>query len=208
MKVNLNRNQYYPSTKRLIDLFGSLLGMLIFFITFPFIATIIKLDTQGPVFFVQTRAGQYGRRFKFVKFRTMVVGAHQRQWELDKFNETGGLTFKMAGDPRVTRVGRILRRLSLDEIPQFWNVLCGDMSLVGPRPPLLSEVDRYEQLQRIRMTVPQGMSGLWQIRGRSGIKFKEMANLDVHYALNANLFFDFIILWHTIPVVLMGRGAV
>ncbi len=197
----------YRAIKRLLDIVGSLLGLLLFFLFLPFLAMLIKLDSRGPILFVQTRVGQYGRRFKFVKLRTMIVDAHQLQWELNAFNETGGLTFKMDKDPRITRVGRLLRRTSLDETPQFWNVLRGEMSLVGPRPPLLNEVERYDEQQRIRMTVPQGMTGLWQVRGRSGLRFGEMANLDNYYALHANLPLDLAILWHTLPVVFSGRGA-
>jgi lipopolysaccharide/colanic/teichoic acid biosynthesis glycosyltransferase len=157
---------------------------------------------------VQTRVGQYGHRFKFIKFRTMKVGAHLRQWELDDLNESGGITFKLSNDPRITRVGRFLRRTSLDEMPQFWNVLRGDMSLVGPRPPLLREVSQYNEIQKVRMSVPQGMTGLWQVRGRSNLKFDDMVDLDVHYALHASLAIDLKILLATFPTVLLGRGAV
>jgi lipopolysaccharide/colanic/teichoic acid biosynthesis glycosyltransferase len=201
------KQEVYRHIKRLLDVVGSLIGLLLLFLLFPFLATAIKVDSPGPIFFIQTRVGQYGRRFKFVKFRTMVVDAHHKQWELDHFNETGGVTFKMSHDPRVTRLGRLLRRTSLDEMPQFWNVLRGEMSLVGPRPPLLGEVERYDAHQRARMSVPQGMTGLWQVRGRSGLRFGEMADLDVQYALHANLKLDLHILWLTLPAVLLGRGA-
>jgi len=186
---------------------GALVGLLIFFLLFPFLALLIKLDSSGPTFFIQTRVGQYGRRFKFVKLRTMHVDAHIKQWELDEFNETGGLTFKMTRDPRVTRIGKWLRRSSLDEMPQFWNVLRGEMSLVGPRPPLLREVAQYDDHQRLRLTVPQGMTGLWQIRGRSGLRFGDMTNLDAWYALHASYPIDLYILVRTFPIVLLGRGA-
>ena len=130
-----------------------------------------------------------------------------KQWELDNLNETGGLTFKVSSDPRITRVGRWLRRSSLDEIPQFWNVLRGEMSLVGPRPPLLREVAQYNETQKLRMTVPQGMSGLWQVRGRSNLKFKDMVDLDTYYALHASTSLDCKIILSTLPAVLFGRGA-
>jgi lipopolysaccharide/colanic/teichoic acid biosynthesis glycosyltransferase len=181
---------------------------MLLFVLFPFLVLLIKLDSPGPIFFVQTRVGRYGQRFKFIKFRTMRVGAHQRQWELDELNESGGLTFKMARDPRVTRVGACLRRTSLDEMPQFWNVLRGDMSLVGPRPPLLREVSGYNDVQKVRMTVPQGMTGLWQVRGRSNLRFDDMVDLDVWYALHPSLRLDLKILMATFPTVLFGRGAV
>ncbi len=202
------KDRVYRNLKRLIDIAGSLFGLMLLFLIFPFIVCFIKLDSHGPIFFLQTRVGQYGHRFKFIKFRTMKVGAHQRQWELDSLNESGGLTFKLQNDPRVTRVGRLLRRTSLDEMPQFWNVLRGQMSLVGPRPPLLHEVSRYNEIQKVRMAVPQGMTGLWQVRGRSNLKFEEMVDLDVYYALHANPAMDFKILMATFPTVFLGRGAV
>jgi lipopolysaccharide/colanic/teichoic acid biosynthesis glycosyltransferase len=198
----------YRAIKRLTDVVGALAGLMLLFAAFPVLVLLIKLDSPGPVFFVQTRVGQYGQRFKFLKFRTMRVGAHLKQWELDELNESGGLTFKLANDPRITRVGRWLRRASLDELPQFWNVLLGQMSLVGPRPPLLREVGGYNDLQKVRMTVPQGMTGLWQVRGRSKLRFDEMVDLDVWYALHPSLGLDFKILVATVPTVLFGRGAV
>ncbi|MEO7426826.1 MAG: sugar transferase [Fibrobacteria bacterium] len=198
----------YRGGKRLVDIVGSLLGLMALFILFLFLVLLIKVDSRGPIFFVQTRVGQYGHRFKFIKFRTMRVGAHLRQWELDDLNESGGITFKLHNDPRVTRIGRLLRRTSLDEMPQFWNVLRGEMSLVGPRPPLLREVSRYNEIQKVRMTVPQGMTGLWQVRGRSNLKFDDMVDLDVHYALHASMAIDMKILLATFPTVFLGRGAV
>ncbi|MDB5106952.1 MAG: glycosyltransferase [Fibrobacteres bacterium] len=198
----------YQGLKRLVDIVGALLGLLALFCTFWLLVIFIKMDSRGPIFFVQTRVGQYGHRFKFIKFRTMRVGAHLKQWELDNLNESGGITFKLSNDPRITRVGRFLRRTSLDEMPQFWNVLRGDMSLVGPRPPLLREVSRYNEIQKVRMTVPQGMTGLWQVRGRSNLKFDQMVDLDVHYALHASFLMDMKILMATFPTVLLGRGAV
>ena len=201
-------DKVYQALKRLVDIVGSLFGLMALFCVFGLLIVFIKIDSRGPVFFVQTRVGQYGHRFKFIKFRTMKVGAHLRQWELDNLNESGGITFKLHNDPRITRVGRILRRTSLDEMPQFWNVLRGEMSLVGPRPPLLREVSQYNEIQKVRMTVPQGMTGLWQVRGRSNLKFDDMVDLDVHYALNASLLIDVKILLATLPTVFLGRGAV
>lgn len=202
------KNKVYRNLKRLLDIFGALAGLMVLFLIFLFIVCWIKIDSRGPIFFIQTRVSQYGHRFKFIKFRTMKVGAHQQQWELDNLNESGGLTFKIHNDPRVTRVGRWLRRTSLDEVPQFWNVLRGEMSLVGPRPPLLREVSQYNDVQKIRMTVPQGMTGLWQVRGRSNLKFNEMVDLDVYYALNPSFRMDLKILFVTFPTVFLGRGAV
>jgi lipopolysaccharide/colanic/teichoic acid biosynthesis glycosyltransferase len=198
----------YRAAKRMLDIAGAISGLLALFCLFPVLVLLIKIDSRGPVFFVQTRVGQYGHRFKFIKFRTMRVGAHQQQWELDNLNESGGLTFKLRDDPRVTRVGRFLRRTSLDEMPQFWNVLRGEMSLVGPRPPLLREVSQYNDIQKVRMTVPQGMTGLWQVRGRSNLKFDDMVDLDVWYALHPSMSIDLKILMATFPTVFLGRGAV
>ncbi|MDQ2999781.1 MAG: sugar transferase [Fibrobacterota bacterium] len=198
----------YRAIKRLVDIVGSLAGLMLLFCAFPMLVLLIKIDSHGPIFFVQTRVGQYGHRFKFIKFRTMKVGAHLRQWEVDDLNESGGITFKLHNDPRITRIGRLLRRTSLDEMPQFWNVLHGDMSLVGPRPPLLREVSQYNDIQKVRMTVPQGMTGLWQVRGRSNLKFDDMVDLDVYYALHATLAIDIKIILATFPTVFLGRGAV
>lgn len=197
----------YALVKRGMDVAGSLMGLGFLFLIMPAMALAIKLDSRGPLFFFQTRIGQYGKKFRFIKFRTMIVDSHLKQWELDSINETGGPTFKSARDPRVTRVGRLLRKSSLDEMPQFWNVLLGQMSLVGPRPPLLYEVDRYDDTQKLRLTVPQGITGLWQVRGRSDTSFKDMVDLDVHYALHCNLWTDMKILYQTVPTVLFGRGA-
>jgi lipopolysaccharide/colanic/teichoic acid biosynthesis glycosyltransferase len=205
---NRLKDSVYRVVKRWIDVVGSLLGLMFLFCLFLFLVVLIKIDSRGPVFFVQTRVGQYGHRFKFIKFRTMAVGAHNKQWEVDNFNESGGVTFKLSNDPRVTRVGRWLRRTSLDEMPQFWNVLKGEMSLIGPRPPLLREVSQYTDTQKIRMTVPQGMTGLWQVRGRSNLKFTDMVDLDIYYALHPSLSLDMKILLATVPTVLFGRGAV
>ncbi len=206
-KLEKRTTQLYPWIKRAIDILGAFLGLMLLFLLFFILVPIMKLTSPGPIFFVQTRVGQYGRHFKFIKFRTMNVNAHLKQWELDNLNETGGLTFKVTHDPRITKFGNLLRRSSLDEMPQFWNVLKGEMSLIGPRPPLLHEVLQYNETQKIRMTVPQGMSGLWQVRGRSNLKFKEMVDLDTYYALHANAHLDLKILISTLPAVILGRGS-
>jgi lipopolysaccharide/colanic/teichoic acid biosynthesis glycosyltransferase len=206
--MDKRKQKLYHCCKRGLDIIGSILGLMFLFLAFFIIVPLLKWDSPGPIFFVQTRMGQYGRRFKFIKFRTMAVNAHLKQWELDNLNETGGLTFKVSTDPRITRVGHWLRRTSLDEIPQFWNVLRGEMSLVGPRPPLLREVSQYNETQKLRMTVPQGMSGLWQVRGRSDLKFKEMVDLDTYYALHASTLLDCRIILSTLPAIIFGRGAV
>lgn len=206
--INRVKKKGYQTLKRLFDIVGALVGLMVLFFFFPIIVAFIKLDSPGPIFFIQTRVGQYGQRFKFIKFRTMKVGSFQKQWEVDNLNESGGLTFKLHNDPRITRFGKFLRRSSIDELPQFWNVLLGQMTLVGPRPPLLREVGQYNDIQKVRMTVPQGMTGLWQVRGRSNLKFDQMVDLDVYYALNASLVIDLKIILFTFPTVFFGRGAV
>jgi exopolysaccharide biosynthesis polyprenyl glycosylphosphotransferase len=171
------------------------------------IAVLIKLDSPGPVFFRQERVGKNGRRFHMIKFRSMHQNAERLLSILQGQNEATGPLFKMRNDPRVTRVGRVLRRLSLDELPQILNVLKGDMSLVGPRPPLPSEVSKYEDWQLGRLRAAPGMTGLWQVSGRSEVPFHDMVRLDLHYIRNWSLGLDFEILLKTIPAVLTSRGA-
>lgn len=181
-----------------------LLGLLPFLVI---VAIAIKLDSPGPVFFAQTRLGLNGTPFRCLKFRSMRMGAEQEQSQLEAFNEAEGPIFKMRDDPRLTRVGRLLRRMSLDELPQLWNVLRGDMSLVGPRPPLPSEVERYEDWHHRRLEVVPGITGLWQVSGRSELNFDEMVMLDLYYIENWSLALDIQILARTLPTVLAARGA-
>jgi len=171
------------------------------------IALAIKLDSPGPVIFRQRRVGKDGRLFTFYKFRGMVADAEARLHEVAHLNEVDGPIFKSRRDPRVTRVGRVLRRTSLDELPQLWNVLRGDMSLVGPRPPLPTEVTRYEPWQRDRLLVPGGITGLWQVSGRNLLGFEDMVRLDLEYITRWSLWLDLRILLRTILVVLTARGA-
>lgn len=171
------------------------------------LALAIRLDSPGPVFFWQMRLGRDAVPFRFVKFRSMHTGAEQALAELEALNEVQGPIFKMREDPRLTRVGRLLRRMSLDELPQLWNVLRGEMSLVGPRPPLPSEVERYEDWHCRRLEVVPGITGLWQVSGRSELSFDEMVMLDLYYIENWSLTLDLQILARTIPTVLAGRGA-
>jgi lipopolysaccharide/colanic/teichoic acid biosynthesis glycosyltransferase len=159
------------------------------------------------VLFRQVRSGLNGRRFTMYKFRTMVENAEQLKEELRRYNEMSGPVFKMAEDPRITRVGRWLRRTSLDELPQLWNVVLGQMSLVGPRPPIPEEVEQYERWQRRRLSMRPGLTCFWQISGRNEIDFDEWMAMDLKYIDNWSLKLDFIILGKTLPVVLGGRGA-
>jgi lipopolysaccharide/colanic/teichoic acid biosynthesis glycosyltransferase len=159
------------------------------------------------VLFRQTRCGLNGRRFEIVKLRTMCANAEQRLDEILHLNEMDGPVFKVKDDPRVTRVGRLLRRYSLDEIPQLWNVLRGDMSLVGPRPPLPHEVSQYESAERRRLSMRPGLTCLWQVSGRNDIGFEEWVRLDLEYIDGWSLYQDFKILVRTVPAVLFGTGA-
>lgn len=194
--------------KRTIDVIGSTVGIVILSPLFLLLIIAVKLTSRGPAFFVQDRCGYRGRVFRFYKFRTMVVDAEQRKAELEHLNEVKGPAFKIARDPRITKLGAILRRTSLDELPQLLNVLRGDMSLVGPRPPLPSEVERYDMRQAQRLAVIPGLTGLWQVSGRSSVQdFDQWLELDLQYARHWSFSLDVRILLKTVVVVLLGRGA-
>jgi exopolysaccharide biosynthesis polyprenyl glycosylphosphotransferase len=194
--------------KRLIDIIGSTLGLVVLgpLVMLP-AAIILKLTSPGPVLFKQKRSGQHGRLFTMYKFRSMITNAEMLQVELEVFNEMGGPVFKMEDDPRVTPFGRFLRKSSIDELPQLWNVLVGDMSLVGPRPPIPSEVQHYDPWHRRRLSMKPGLTCIWQISGRNRIDFEQWMQLDMQYIDNWSLWLDFQILVRTIPVVLTGLGA-
>lgn len=194
--------------KRIVDLIGGFIGCIITLILTIFIAPAIWLESPGPIFFTQERVGRNGRRFKIYKFRSMYVDAEQRKEALMPYNEMNGLMFKMTNDPRVTKVGRFLRKTSLDEFPQFFNVLCGDMSLVGTRPPTVSEFNQYESRHKRRLALKAGITGLWQVSGRSDIRdFEDVVKLDLEYIDNWSLKMDLKILLKTIGVVLFSKGA-
>lgn len=193
--------------KRVLDLSLSSFGLLLAAPMFLLIAALIRLDSVGPVLFTQTRVGERGRLFKIYKFRSMRSGAEEEQVTLQERNEATGPLFKIKDDPRLTRVGRWLRRLSLDELPNLINVFRGEMSLVGPRPGLPSEVERYEAWQRVRLDIAPGMSGLWQVSGRSDLSFEEMCLLDIYYIENWSLALDLSILARTVPNVITRNGA-
>ena len=196
------------ATKRLMDIVLSAVGMLLLSPVYLAIAAAVKLSSPGPVFFVQTRVGRYGRYFKFYKFRSMRQDAEAQKAALMSKNESkDGVIFKMKDDPRITKVGRFLRRTSLDELPQLWNVFIGDMSLVGPRPPVPSEVREYTLEDRKRLDVIPGITCLWQIKGRSEIPFNEQVRLDKEYILAPSVWKDIVILFKTIPAIIGGRGA-
>lgn len=198
-------------TRRVLKRLGDMaLAGLLVVLTSPITAIIalaIRLDSPGPIFFRQQRVGRDGRTFTLFKFRSMWVDAEQRLINLLDKNEATGPIFKMKNDPRLTRVGRFIRRWSLDELPQFYNVVRGDMSMVGPRPPIPSEVESYEDWHRRRLEVRPGLTGLWQVSGRSDLSFDEMVLLDIWYIENWSPLLDFKILLRTIPAVLLGTGA-
>lgn len=196
--------------KRALDIVGALVGLAITAVLFIPIAIAIKLDSPGPIFFGQIRKGWMGREFRIWKFRSMKVNADEIKKQLEKENESDGKTFKIKNDPRVTRVGGFLRKTSLDELPQFWNVLKGEMSLVGTRPPTPNEVDIYEVPEWQRLDVKPGMTGEWQVHGRSSIRnFEDIIKLDLRYQENWNLAYDLKLILKTILVVLRkDSGAV
>ncbi|HIK54101.1 MAG TPA: sugar transferase [Synechococcales cyanobacterium M55_K2018_004] len=193
--------------KRSLDVLGSLVGLFILTIIFVPIAIAIKLDSPGPVLYKQKRCGLQGRHITIYKFRTMVRDADQLKAQLQK---QGGQPFfvKEGQDPRITRVGQVLRRTSLDEFPQFWNVLKGEMSLVGTRPPTLDEVVYYADHHWQRLNVKPGLTGEWQVNGRSSITdFEEIVRLDLRYQQQWHPLYDLVVLWKTVQVVLKGTGA-
>jgi len=194
--------------KRMIDLLGSGIFLLtVAWWLFPVVAILIKLDSRGPVFFCQERVGLNGRRFNIIKFRSMVTNAEQIKKELEADNEADGPVFKMRHDPRMTRVGRLIRKFSIDELPQFLNVFMGHMSLVGPRPPIPAEVEKYTWDQRRRLSVRPGITGLQQVCGRSDLDFSQWVELDLYYIDNWSLAEDFRILLRTFQVVVLAKGA-
>ncbi|MDJ0634134.1 MAG: sugar transferase [Xenococcaceae cyanobacterium MO_188.B29] len=209
--MNVNQEwQVHPSvlskTKRLIDISGALLGLTVTTILAVPIALIMQLDSPGPVLYSQLRCGLNGKPFRIWKFRSMVVGADKKQ-HLVK-NQAKGHIFKNEKDPRITRFGSFLRRTSLDEFPQFWNVLKGDMSLVGTRPPTLEEVSRYEKHHFQRLQVKPGLTGEWQVKGRSSIiDFEEIVRMDLDYQQQWSRLYDLYLIFQTIKVVLARKGA-
>jgi exopolysaccharide biosynthesis polyprenyl glycosylphosphotransferase len=193
--------------KRTFDIFFSLFLLMLLAPLFIFIAVAIKLSSKGPVFFKQPRCGLNGRTFTLFKFRSMFVGAEMKRRELEKMNEMDGPVFKIKRDPRITPLGRILRHLSLDELPQLFNVLKGDMSFVGPRPPLAIEVEMYKLWQRRRLSLKPGLTCIWQVSGRNKIGFEKWMEMDLEYIDKWSLWLDFKILVKTVFVVMFGYGA-
>ena len=195
--------------KRTLDIIGGVVGLLITGIAFVIVAPIIKIQSPGPIFFSQERVGKNGRVFKIYKFRSMYADAEERKKELMAKNKMQGHMFKMDNDPRITPIGNFIRKYSVDELPQFWNVLRGSMSLVGTRPPTVDEVKEYDKHHRVRLSIKPGITGLWQVSGRSDIiDFEEVVKLDERYIREWNLGLDFKILLQTVLVVLGRKGSI
>lgn len=194
--------------KRLTDIVLSVMCIIMAFPIFLVTALLIKLTSPGPIIFSQVRVGKYGRHFRFYKFRSMYVDAEARKEELLGRNESkDGVIFKMKHDPRITPVGRFIRKFSIDELPQLFNVLLGDMSLVGPRPPLPREVRNYSIEERKRLNITPGITCIWQVSGRSELSFGQQKELDKQYIASRSAWNDFLILLKTVPAILSGRGA-
>ncbi|MBJ7958956.1 multidrug MFS transporter [Bacillus cereus] len=204
----VNQTRLYLFTKRFLDIFGSLCGLILLSPIFLIVALLIKLaDPKGPVFFKQIRIGKNEKEFGMYKFRSMVSDAEDRLKDLLQHNEVSGAMFKMKDDPRVTKIGKFIRKTSIDELPQLLNVLKGDMSLVGPRPPLLREVKEYTSYDKQRLLVIPGCTGLWQVTGRNSVGFKEMVELDLEYIQKRGVIYDLKIIFKTIQVMINSNDA-
>lgn len=198
----------YGVVKRTMDIAGSLIGLLALSPLITFIALCIKIeDPKGPVFFYQTRIGKNGKPFRMYKLRSMAVNAEEKLKELLEKNEISGAMFKMKDDPRITKVGKIIRKTSIDELPQLLNVLRGEMSLVGPRPPLQREVTEYSDYDKQRLAVTPGCTGLWQVSGRNSLSFKEMVELDLVYIQKKCIWLDIKIMLRTVKAIIAPQDA-
>lgn len=193
--------------KRLLDIILSSLMIIVLSPLFFLVALAIWIDDPGPVLFCQTRVGKKGRHFRMYKFRSMEVRAEEKKDQLMDLNESGFVIFKIKNDPRFTRMGKIIRKASIDELPQLWNILRGDMSLVGPRPPVPNEVQKYRYQDLGRLDVKPGLTCIWQVSGRSDIDFEGQVKLDLQYIESQSFWTDIKLLFKTVPAVLLGRGA-
>ncbi|MBU7594456.1 sugar transferase [Metabacillus halosaccharovorans] len=206
--IKAEKNILYYVFKRTLDIIGALVGVIILSFILLIVAILIKLeDPKGPIFFSQKRVGKDGKEFRMYKFRSMVTDAESKFEELLKYNEVEGAMFKMKDDPRITGIGKFIRKTSIDELPQLWNVLKGDMSLVGPRPPLPREVDQYTSYHKQRLLVTPGCTGLWQVSGRSNLGFEEMVELDLDYIRTRSILNDLKIIFKTCIVLLRNDDA-
>lgn len=207
LRQRLESQRALEFVKRSFDLLAAAAGLLLFLPLLPFLAVMVKLESPGPLFFRQERVGRHGRRFWCFKIRSMVQDAEVLKDHLAHLNEADGAAFKIREDPRITRVGRFVRRSSLDEFPQLFNVILGDMSIVGPRPQIPAEVEQYTPDQRARLLVKPGITCLWQVSGRNDVDFEEWMRLDREYVQRRSLKLDFWILLRTLPAVIARRGA-
>ena len=210
--VSLNKEQIksrfmYHSIKRIFDFMAAICGVIILSPVMLVIAILIKVEDHGPVFYKQVRVGKNGKKFKMYKFRSMFVNADKMLAKLKEQNNVEGPMFKMKDDPRITKVGHFIRKHSLDELPQFLNVIKGDMSLVGPRPPLPSEVAEYSDYDKQRLYVTPGCTGLWQATERNEVGFSEMVQLDIQYIQRASFMFDLWIIWKTVEIIIKPNGS-
>lgn len=213
MKIHINEQQLnhqygYRFIKRLFDIVASSIAVIILSPLFLIIAICIKIDDpKGPVFYTQIRVGKDGKHFRMFKFRSMVNNADELLAKLRSKNEVNGAMFKMKNDPRITRVGRFIRKYSLDELPQLVNVVGGSMSIVGPRPPLVGEVAEYTEYDKQRLMVKPGATGMWQVGGRNDVDFDEMVRLDLTYIQERSIWLDLKIMFETVKVMIVPNGA-
>ncbi|MED4635290.1 sugar transferase [Peribacillus frigoritolerans] len=204
----VNADLSYLRIKRLTDIIGSLLGLILLLPVFMIVVIFMKIeDSKGPIFFKQVRIGKDGSEFYMYKFRSMVTDAEDKLKDIIALNEVSGAMFKMKEDPRVTKIGKFIRKTSIDELPQLWNVLKGEMSLVGPRPPLSREVEQYTSFDKQRLLVTPGCTGLWQVSGRNSLNFEEMVDLDIQYINNRSIYKDIKIILKTVKCMINSDGA-
>ncbi|WP_019720330.1 sugar transferase [Heyndrickxia coagulans] len=207
-KIEFEEKKTYTMIKRGIDIIGASMGLIFLSWLFLIVAVLIKIeDPKGTVFFKQVRVGKNGKTFYMYKFRSMVSDAEEKLKDLLKYNEIEGAMFKLKEDPRVTKIGKFIRKTSIDELPQLWNVLKGEMSLVGPRPPLPREVKEYTNYDKQRLLVIPGCTGLWQVSGRNSLNFKQMVELDIEYISNRTVLLDIKIIYKTVFLFLGSKNA-
>ena len=205
--IDENKKRIYEISKRAIDIIGAGSGLLLLSPVIAIVACAVKFTSKGPIFFSQKRVGKNGKIFEMYKFRSMVVNAEELKEKLAHQNEMSGPMFKMKDDPRVTKIGKFIRKTSIDELPQLWNVLKGDMSLVGPRPSLPKEVKQFENWMYKRLTVKPGLTCYWQVSGRNNIDFEDWMKLDISYVEDRNLWIDIKLIFKTIFVLFGDKNA-
>lgn len=207
-KEKIQNRPFYHFWKRMVDIILSIIGLVLTIPILLVVGLLMKKDEPGqPIFFSQIRVGKNGKQFKMYKVRSMVVDAEERLKEIEDQNEIDGAMFKIKNDPRITRIGKFIRKTSIDELPQFINVLMGDMSIVGPRPPLPREVEKYTPYDMQRLYVKPGCTGLWQVSGRNDVHFDDMVGLDIEYIENQSLGYDWEIIFKTVKVIVMPNSA-